>query len=103
VQPGDVGGFFQHRAAIFRLGRNQRADAAERSSAAANAQADAMRNAPPPVVAPTTTTVELTQHDEPAPMSHTPVHHLHHKVVHHAKHPAPVKTTTTATVTTTHN
>ncbi len=82
---------------------NQRADAAERSSAAANAQADAMRNAPPPVVAPTTTTVELTQHDEPAPMSHTPVHHLHHKVVHHAKHPSPVKTTTTATVTTTHN
>jgi hypothetical protein len=83
-----------------------RANAAEQSSAAANAQVDAMRSAPPPVPAPTTTTVAMTEHDDVAPMPnkpvrHSPMHHWHHKVVHHANHTVHEKTTT-AVVTTTH-
>jgi hypothetical protein len=72
---------------------NMRANSAEQSSANANAQADAMRNAPP-----TTTTMEVSQHDTASePMG--PVHHTRHRVIHrHAHH---VNTTTTV-VSTTH-
>jgi hypothetical protein len=80
-----------------------RADNAERSTAAANAQMDAMRSAPPPPPPmPTTTTVAISSHDT-ADSERVPVRRVvrktrrsaSHRVVHHHH----VKTTT---VTTTH-
>ncbi|WP_353227844.1 hypothetical protein [Novosphingobium sp.] len=87
---------------------NQRAENAERSTAAANAQIEAMRAAPPPPPAPmpTTTTVAISSHDvvdsDRAPVRHTvrkararAGHRVMHRTVHHHH----VKTTTVTTTT----
>ena len=78
----------------------QAAAAAQQSAATANAQADALRNVPPPP-APTTTTVSTVEKDvvqDPAPVTHTTAHRTTHRAVHKAV-PVVAKTTTTVTTT----
>jgi hypothetical protein len=76
---------------------NLRADSAERGTLAAQAETNALRNAPPP--APTTTTLSVTHEDSVAPApARKPVRRVKHKVVRKAA----IHRTTTTTVTATH-
>jgi hypothetical protein len=75
-----------------------RANSAEQSCAIANAQADALRNAPR-VAAPSTTIVAIHEHDtDTTPVAephHIRPHHIRHRVAH--KHVGATHTKTTTT------